>query len=130
MATNRDRQHRELFDSAWQVGLDAARACTPAPMLVQSHENPLDDSSPVDRSYYVPQGVCGFAWVIVKPGNSSFAQWLKRNELGRRDSYYGGVNIWIGVYGQCYERKVAHASAMAKHLRDNGVRATAMDRLD
>lgn len=109
---------QKIWDKAWQAGVDAANAAVPTPMVVTSHSNPLDDGSPVENSWYVPEGVCGFAWVIVKPGNSKFANWLKKHKLARPDHYYGGVNIWISDYGQSYTRKEAHAYAMAKVLSE------------
>lgn len=112
-----DKVFRELYDWAEAHGRDAAMTATPTPMIVVERANVLDDTSPIVKQYApVMDGVCGFAWVNVKPGNSSFANWLKRNGLARRDSYYGGVTIWVGDYGQSYERKMAHASAMAREL--------------
>ena len=45
---------------------------------------------------------CGFAWVNVKPGTSKFAKWLKEKELASKDSFKGGVTIWVGDFNQSY----------------------------
>jgi hypothetical protein len=119
-----------IYHDAAEAGRGAAADHDPTPMVVQQHEDVFDDSSPVVKSWNVPQGVCGFAWVSVRPGTSSFARWLKRHGHARTDSYYGGVTIWISEYGQSFEKKVAHSEAMAAVLVDNGIKAYAMSRLD
>jgi hypothetical protein len=73
--------------------------------------------------------MCGFAWVNVRPGTSSFARWLKRADLARR-AYHGGLDIWVRQFNQSHERKVAYARAYADVLQDAGVTAYAGDRLD
>lgn len=119
---DRDVAHEDLYRRAVEAGRAAAEACTPTPMVVQEHANPLDDSSPVIKQYApVMAGVCGFAWINVRPGNSSFACWLKRNDLGRSDRYEGGVRVWVDGYGQSYERKRAYAGGFARVLRDAGM---------
>jgi hypothetical protein len=121
----------DVYSVAFQAGMLAADDCTPTPMHVVERENPLDDSSAIKHAYApVMSGVCGFAWVNVKPGTSAFARWLKKEGHGRTDSYYGGVTVWIGEHGQSYERKQAHASEMAQVLRTHGVNAQSMSRLD
>lgn len=123
-------EHAELFARAWQAGVDAANACTPVPMTVVQHANPLDDDSPIVKSYGpIADGVCGFAWVSV-PGNTGFGRWLKKEGKGRK-GYPSGIQVWIGAYGQSYERKIAHARAMAAVLRGAGIeQAYGTGRLD
>jgi hypothetical protein len=110
----------ELFAVAWEKGRDAARDCRPKPMIVTNDRGDWLD--------YVDDGVCGFGWVNV-PGNTSFGKWLKKTGRGRPD-YPTGLSIWISDYGQSYERKAAHASAMASHLQSNGIACRAGSRLD
>jgi len=110
-----------LFREAWVAAVAAGRAAgngiRPTPMVVTEHANPMDDNSRAERSWYVSEGACGFAWVTVRPGNSAFANWLKKNGYAR-PAYGGGVQIWISDYNQSVDRKEAHASAMAKVLRE------------
>jgi hypothetical protein len=73
--------------------------------------------------------MCGFGWVHISKGNTSFARWLKQNNLARK-SYYGGLDIWIGAHNQSYEKKMAHARAMAQVLSEEGFQAYADGRLD
>ncbi len=121
---------QELYDRAWNAGVERATAHSPTPMHVVQRANPLDDSSPVVKAYApVMDGMCGFALVNVSPGTSSFARWLVKHGHARK-SYYGGVDIWIGEYGQSYERKYEHAKAMASVLQEAGIKAYGMGRLD
>jgi hypothetical protein len=119
-----------LYARAHLAGYEAATRCTPAPMVVQEHVDMMDDSSPVAKQWHVPEGVCGFAWITVRPGTSRFARWLKATDRARTDRYYGGVTIWVGAFGQSYERKCAYARAFTAVLVEAGIRAAAGDRLD
>lgn len=134
----RDAKFMEVFRDAHIAGCGAAENCVPEPMIVVQHENPFDSSSAITKVYEpVLDGVCGFAWVNIKPGNSAFANWLKKNaeagtiHLRIHKSYYGGIDLWISDYGQSYERKRAYANAFAKVIVDElGVKARSMGRLD
>ena len=86
--------------------------------------------STIKISGYPAFPTCGFAWVIVKPGNSRFANWLKKNELGRTDSYYGGVMIYISYYGQGMDQKYAHACGMSSVFNKYGIKSYPMSRID
>lgn len=123
--------YQQLFDEAMDAGRKAAAAHTPAPMVVGTPTNPL--GSDIDRTkpvYYVSSGVCGFAWVNIRPATSGFAKWLKRTGKVKDTSYYGGYNLWIGDYGQSLELKERHAEAMAHVLQKAGIKAYPMSRMD
>lgn len=122
---------KALVERADAAGRAAAEATVPQPMYVVERENPLDDTSPIVKRYApVMSGVCGFAWINIKPGNSSFARYLKDQGLARTDSYYGGVSVRVSGYGQSYEKKSAYAAAFASVLREAGIKAMDMGRLD
>ena len=126
-----EAEARALFARAQEAGRIAADATTPQPMYVVQRQNPLDDNSPIVKAYApVMSGVCGFAWTIIKPGNGSFARHLKSLGLARPSDYYGGVMVSASEYGQSYEKKSAHAAAFAAVLKEAGIRAYAMSRLD
>ena len=119
------------FNEAHAAGMAAGEALVPKPMVVGSPSTPF--GSDVDHNkptYYVPSGVCGFAWVNVKPGTSSFAKWLVKFGKGRSDSYYGGVSVWVSYFGQSMEKKEAYAEAFAKVLSGYGVKCYANSRMD
>lgn len=118
-----------LIERAMQAGELAANACVPTPMVVQEHANPLDDASAVKRSWYVGDGVCGFAWITVYPGNCALSNYLKKHH-GARKAYQGGMQVWVSAYGQSMQRKEAYAFAYAKVLQDDGHKAYAGSRMD
>jgi hypothetical protein len=107
-----------LFEEAQAVGAAAAKACEVRAMVVSGGS----------QSWYVADGVCGFAWVNF-PGNSAFGRWLKKSGKARND-YPKGVCVWISAYNQSMQRKEAHAQAMAKYLKDHGIECSARSRMD
>lgn len=100
--------YQEIFDQAHRAGLAAAHAAIPTPMAVVNHDRVVD---------VVADGVCGFAWVKIRPGNSRLAKAAKLI-LGARKSYTGGVDLWISHFNQSYTRKYAYASAFADVVRE------------
>lgn len=129
-AKERNEKFEKIWEEAHEAGMTAGNAMIPTPMVVQKHLNPLDDNSPVTNSWNVPQGACGFAWVIVKPGNSSFALWAKNNKEATR-AYEGGMKVkWVSEFNQSVEQKYAYACAFAEVLRKYDIDARAHDRMD
>lgn len=124
-----DAQCRELHARAHQAGLDAGNAAIPAPMVVEEHLHPMDDTSPVIYRETVNEGICGFAWIIVRPGNGAYAKWMRR-VLSTRRGFEGGEQLTVFGFGQSLTRKDAYADAYSKVLRDAGVRAYGMSRAD
>lgn len=122
---------QDLYERAHQAGLNAAAAEKVQPMIVGTPKsifsNEIDETKP---TYFVESGPCGFAEVIVKPGNSRFANWLKKNNIGETRYYGGGVSVWVSEFGQSYQRKMAYAYAFAQVLREADIRASATGRLD
>jgi hypothetical protein len=116
------RELAELFGRAIEAGKMAGKGCTPEPMHVV-------DTMTGHRYKPVMDGVCGFAEVVIRPGTSRAAKYAKKY-LKASKHYYGGVSIWIHEYNQSYERKLAHARAMAKVLKEAGINAMATGRLD
>lgn len=120
---------KNLYESADAAGRKAAEACTPTPMIV-SEADPLSGTpKPNGKAWYVADGACGFAWIKVRPGNCTFARWLKANK-GARKGYYGGMELWVSDYNQSIARKEAYASAFAGVIREAGIKAYAESRLD
>jgi len=119
----------EILTEAHQAGLKAAREVMVSPMVVQEHENPADDSSAVKQQWVVPDGVCGFAWVTVRPANSSFGRYVKKNK-GWRPAWNGGIQLWVSDFGQSMIRKEAYAGAFASVLRNHDINANMGSRMD
>lgn len=150
MATTTKTTHelwQDLLLAAHVAGHAAARGATPTPMVVGTPRNMAasllggDDGGfdPNEPTFYVSEGVCGFAWLNFK-GNRRFLNWLvgrgktafpasdvlsERTEarLGeaRTDTYYKGVSVWVGGYGQSMARKEAYARAFARVVNEAGV---------
>jgi len=121
--TERESFFKNVFESAKTRAVRAANNFTPEPMIVghpvSTFSNEIDATKPI---HFIEGGVCGFAWVNIKPGNSAFARWLVKNGLARKDDYYGGVTIWVHEFGQSLQRKEAYAHTFANALREYGLR--------
>jgi len=126
---DKEKRFVELYNKACEAGVKAADECVPIPMVVEAHANMMDDNSPVVQSWHVPDGVCGFAWIVIRPGTCSFARWTVKY-AGAKKHYHGGVSIWVSAYGQSMQRKEAYAYAFAKVLQDAGIKAYASSRMD
>ena len=121
----------EIYAEAHSAGMAAGNKSKPVPMVVGTPSTPLgNDIDYSKETYYVADGVCGFAWVNIKPARGKFVTWMKKNNIGRTDSYYGGYTVWVSGFGQSVTRKENYARAFAKVLGDNGITAYNMSRLD
>lgn len=122
----------ELFEEIYKIaranGYEAGRNAIPQAMNVRD--------TFTGQVWHEPEGMCGFAWVNIKPGTNKFAKWLKKEGYARSDSYYGGVTIRISEHNQSVARKEADARKVAEVLNhyanEHGLNftATAMSRLD
>jgi hypothetical protein len=109
---------QDIMD-AIEAGVNAGRDAIPEPMIVRDVEQ--------DKTWYVGEGPCGFAWVEFK-GNTKFARAVKRIFEGKDrnglvsygNSYPTGKQLWITAFGQSYDRKSAMAGTMARVLRERG----------
>lgn len=120
---------QDLWDRACAAGAAAAVACKPIPMVVQEHANMLDDKSPVKQQWVVEGGVCGFAWVVVTPGTSAFAHWLKAEGHASKH-YYGGMCVWAKPSTQSMAVKEAWCHAFAEVLKAAGIKCYTGSRMD
>ncbi len=78
---SRYQAFQDIVEKAYWAGIEAGKNAMPIPMHV------LENGIPIDR---IDDGACGFAWVTVRPANSSFAIWAKKQGL-MRPMYGGGV---------------------------------------
>ena len=118
-----------LYAAAHNAGNAAVQSATIAPMVIQQRANPLNDRSDLVKQYYVEDGVCGFASIIVKPANSAFAKYLALN-CGARKSYYGGISLSVQAFNQSLQKKEAYAHAFAEVLTAAGIKAHVESRMD
>lgn len=117
----RDQRKADMeaaFQAAHEAGMRAGEACTPAPMVVQQHASMFDDSSPVVYREVVDDGVCGFAWVVLKPARGLIADLFKAR--GARENYGGGIALWCHEFRQSMTKKEAYCRAYVQEMRDRG----------
>lgn len=125
-----ERNFEGLWAAAEAAGLAAGAAVKPRPMIVRQDSILVNGEPALDRDYFVPEGACGFAWVVVRPGNAPFAKWCRKNKASSKH-YYGGEQVkWVGEFEQSVERKCAYAYAFADVLQAAGIQAVADSRLD
>jgi len=146
MATATKMSKREMAALIAEAEAAAAQAfadAIPTPMVVVTPKNMMDslmggDGGGLDETkpiYDVPEGVCGFGWVNLKPANSRLANYIRAMGKGRTDSYMGGLHIPLytmsGVpSSQSMARNEAAARAYAKVLTEAGFDAIGMSRID
>lgn len=106
-----DNDYRRIMATADSIGYEAATSINPTPMHVVGHNHRTGE----EKHYVVDDGMCGFAWVSI-PGNTGLARYCRKHDIGHK-GYPKGWHIWISAHGQSYERKQAHARAMADYLR-------------
>ena len=132
MTTTTKVDWANVLKEADAAGRAAAEATKPTPMVVYEADGLSNDPKPGGKSWYVPQGPCGFAWVSV-PGNSPLGRWVRKNAWGRggwSKGYPTGYHLWVSLYNQSVELKSAYAYAYAKVLRAYEVDASSASRLD
>ena len=97
----------------------------PIPMVVQQHENMLDDQSKVIYQEVVDGGVCGFAWMKIhydKPSNRKFINIMKKlfkdkkTELNIQKSYEGGFSIWCPLKTQSMSTKETYCRVFCEAM--------------
>jgi hypothetical protein len=119
----------EIYLEAVAAGKAAATEVVPVAMVVQQHAQVFNDNSPVVKSYVVEGGVCGFAWIAIRPSNSRFALFLI-GKGARKSEYERAVCYSVRDYGQSMTRKEAFAGAFAGVLQKYGINAWMQSRID
>jgi hypothetical protein len=126
-----------IFREADVAGNAAVEKLEVAPMIVGQEtslfSNKIDYSK---QTYYVADGVCGFAWVDVYPANKGNTKAGKEERkllerFGfRKNDYEKTHQLWVSAYNQSMQKKESYARAFAEVLRANGFKAYAGSRLD
>ena len=125
----------EILVEASEAAEAAVKACTPRAIIVGDAiglSNEIDESKP---TYYIEGGVCGFAFVVIKPARGSIVAELKKRKIG--SAHYGGgysFSSWQVAPSirrdQSYERAVAAARGAVDVLKKYGVNAYVDARID
>ena len=132
MKTMTNDECAELWMAADAAGKVAANEVNVTPMVVGTPTAPFGNEIDYKKKvHFVADGVCGFAWVNLKPSNCKFAKWLQEMGFARPDGYYGGVTISVLDYNQSLTRKAAYAGAFAGVLAAAGFKKVyAYSRID
>jgi len=131
--TAREAQYQDWMTALVSIAEAAYLNAQPAPMAVYETAGLSDAPAPGGRSWNVSEGVCGFAWVTIRPATSSFARWLSKNNIGYKHYISGWqipMHVFVGQMGQSLERAEAASMAVSKFLRDQGIEAQAASRMD
>jgi hypothetical protein len=120
--------YQKIVDEAHKRGYEAATKHKPQPMIVVGHSNPLDDNSAITDQYYVESGICGFSQIRLKL-NNAFGKWLVKNNIAQK-SCMGGCYIYVGFFGQSYEKKDKYSREYAKVLKEHGFDCVVESRID
>lgn len=136
-ANRNKKDYVSILEMAEKAGMEAHEAKIPVPMIVQQHSNVLDDNSEVEKQWYVPSGVCGFAWVVIpyKGEGIKFINALKKKGIFKENgkiskSYYGGYHYWVSTMTQSMEKKEAFAREFSRVLQENGIDCYPTSRMD
>jgi hypothetical protein len=135
------KDYGQLFEELKLVSKQALAECpAPTPMIVGYPSTPLGNDVDLSKEHwFVADGVCGFAWVILESGRTGFAQWLLKNDLGRKWWSYGRTKgVVVNTYdrygfaniGQSYEKNKFVANKIAARLRAEGIDAWVDARVD
>lgn len=115
-----------IYEEAYDAGMKAGEEAIPNPMMVVG--TTVGGKEVI--ADYVSEGVCGFAWVAVRPSYCKFGTWLRAMDYGRYSSYDKAVLIWCHEFGQSMTRKEAFAKAFAEVLVKHDINCYARSRLD
>ena len=126
----------DILVEASEAAEAAVKACRPTPMIVGSPSTPLgNDVDPTQQTWFVEGGVCGFAWVVIRPARGTIVAELKKRKIG--GAHYGGgysLSSWQLApsirQDQSYERAVAAARGAVEVLKKYGVNAYVDARID
>jgi hypothetical protein len=127
----------EICENASTAGYQAVNAAHVVPMIVGQETSlfsgVIDETKP---TYYIEDGVCGFAWVNVYPVNKGNTRAGKEERKAleaagfRKNDYEKSYQLWISDFNQSMQKKEAYARAFAEVLRANGLKAYPGSRMD
>lgn len=131
----------QLFEELKHVSKAALAECpAPTPMIVGTPTTLLGDDIDFSKKvWFVEDGVCGFAYVILESGRTGFAQWLLKNGLGSKWWSYGRTKgVCVNTFprlgfvevGQSYEKSKFVAQKIANYLKAKGIDAWVDARID
>lgn len=121
-------QCHNIYVEAYEAGLKAGNEVG-VPKFVVGDAIGLSNEIDYSKPTFIMDGLCGFAWVTIKPARGALVNYLKSRQVGS-NGYYGGFEIWVREFGQSVDRKTAFARAFADVLNKYGINASVGSRLD
>lgn len=119
----------KIYREAHEAGLAAGKAVGVQPIIVGEETSLFSNQIDYTKPTYVMDGLCGFAWVVIRPARGLFVKHLKESGLGHAN-YGGGWAVWVSDFNQSMHRKEAYAVAFASVLNSYGINAYVESRLD
>ena len=126
-----------VCEKAHAAGMKAVSKLNVIPMIVGSETHPFSGVMDMKKqTYFVADGVCGFAWVNVYPefkGNTRNGKDERKmlEAAGfHKNGYEKTYQLWISDFNQSIQKKETYARAYAEVLRENGFKSYAGSRLD
>lgn len=104
-----------IEELAHDAGMLAAERAVPTPMVLEEFGTEWE-------------GECGFGWVQLPDGRSSFARWTVTQGRGHRG--HPGVRLYSRAMTQSVVKNRAYAEAFGEVLRSNGIVCAIGSRLD
>lgn len=112
----------DIFNKARIAATIAFRDCKPNPVIFGQAKDLFSNEMVPGTEELVMDGLCGFAWINIKPARGEFVKFLKRNNIGHPGVYGGwtisAYNVGIPGSSQSMERKEAGCKAFVAVIKE------------
>lgn len=96
--------------AAMEVADEAFLACKPVPMVVGQAADLFSNKIIPGTEEIVEDGLCGFAWVRIKPARGPLIKYLKKIDFGNKS--FSEPGWYISFYDICPKR--SHSQSIAR----------------
>lgn len=107
--------NQQIFNEARIAATVAFRDAVPTPVIFGQAADLFSTRMVPGTEEYVADGVCGFAWITIKPARGEFVKFLKNAKIGDK-GVYGGYRISayeVGCPGSSQSMDRKYAACMA-----------------
>lgn len=109
----------------------ASKNIVPHPVRWGSAKTIFDtEIDPDEPSWVEDEGLCGFAWVTIRPARGEFVKYLKSRGIGHKNYTGSGWTINTTTHDQSFERNEAWANSFCATLEEYDIHSTVTTRLD
>lgn len=125
----------QILKEAQEAAVAAFHAAKPVPMVVGQAESLFSNRIVPGTEEFVADGVCGFAWTVIRPARGPFVKFLKEQDIGSKN-YEGGwyvssYDLAPGTgHSQSMQRKEAAVRAAVAVLNKHGINCYTYSRMD